>query len=310
MGESGGLYALALSAGLLASVNPCGFALLPAYLSLLVVGRPDEEPAPTGVAVRRALGLTAAMTLGFVLVFGVFGLVVQPVASGVQAYLPWFTIALGAALAVMGAWLAAGRSMPSLPRLGRGGRGGRTGARGRPLTRSPVSMLGFGIGYALASLTCTIAPFLAVVVTAFRIDSTLTGVGLFVAYAAGMGLVVGTLAVGTALAAGAVRGGLVARVRASSAALSRVSGALLLAAGAYVAWYGFWELRVLGLLSDDLDAGDDPVIGAAEAMQRLVAQGVSSIGPLGWLGLAAALLAAAWMSRRRGARVGVRSGRG
>lgn len=300
MGDTGGLYAVALGAGLLASVNPCGFALLPAYLSLLVVGRPGEEPAPTGVAVRRALGLTAAMTLGFVLVFGVFGLVVQPIASGVQAYLPWFTVVLGVVLAALGAWLLAGRAMPSVPRLGRVGRGG-----GRPLTRSPLSMLGFGVGYALASLTCTVAPFLAVVVTAFRIDSTLTGVGLFVAYAAGMGLVVGTLAVATALAAGAVRGGLVARVRASSATLARISGALLLLAGAYVAWYGFWELRVLGLLGD-AGGGGDPVVGAAESVQRVLAQAVSLAGPLGWLAAGAILLGLAGL----GALVGVRARRG
>ncbi len=36
------LLAVALGAGLLAAVNPCGFALLPAYLSLLVLG--DQPP--------------------------------------------------------------------------------------------------------------------------------------------------------------------------------------------------------------------------------------------------------------------------
>ena len=33
-----GLLALALGAGMVAAINPCGFALLPAYLSLLVIG--------------------------------------------------------------------------------------------------------------------------------------------------------------------------------------------------------------------------------------------------------------------------------
>ena len=32
-------YALAVSAGILAAVNPCGFAMLPAYVSLLVTGQ-------------------------------------------------------------------------------------------------------------------------------------------------------------------------------------------------------------------------------------------------------------------------------
>ena len=80
-----GLLALALGAGMLAAVNPCGFALLPAYLSLLVVG---DQPATRPRAVGRALALTAAMTSGFVVVFGVFGLAVAPFAAGVQRYLP------------------------------------------------------------------------------------------------------------------------------------------------------------------------------------------------------------------------------
>ena len=48
-------------------------------------------------------------------------------------------------------------------------------------------MAGFGASYAVASLGCTIAPFLAVVVTAFRAGSAVEGGVLFLAYAAGMG---------------------------------------------------------------------------------------------------------------------------
>ncbi len=64
---------------MLAAVNPCGFALLPAYLTLLVVGdRVDSSFAGRLAAIGRALALTAAMTVGFVAVFGVFGLLAAP----------------------------------------------------------------------------------------------------------------------------------------------------------------------------------------------------------------------------------------
>ena len=43
--------ALALAAGMLAAVNPCGFALLPAYLSVLVIG--DDSPARRARSVGR-----------------------------------------------------------------------------------------------------------------------------------------------------------------------------------------------------------------------------------------------------------------
>ncbi|HEU4426559.1 MAG TPA: cytochrome c biogenesis protein CcdA, partial [Pilimelia sp.] len=72
--------ALALAAGMLAAVNPCGFALLPAYLSLLVAG---DEPGGRGAAVGRALLSTAAMTAGFVAVFGTFGVLVTPLLGSV-----------------------------------------------------------------------------------------------------------------------------------------------------------------------------------------------------------------------------------
>lgn len=254
-------------------MNPCGFALLPAYLSLLVIGdQPDGRPA----ALLRALRLTVAMTLGFAGVFAAFGLAVAPVASRIQEKLPWVTVTLGVLLAALGLLLVAGRSV-TLPRLGR-----RRPAR--PLTGTFGSMVGFGAGYAVASLTCTIAPFLAVVVTAFRTDSFGVGVALFLAYAAGMGLVVGTVAVATALA----RDTLVRSLRRTGRWVPRASGALLLVSGAYVAYYGWWEIRVLrggGV--------DDPVVGAAESLQTALARAVESVGPLGWLLTGAALVAGA-----------------
>jgi cytochrome c-type biogenesis protein len=249
---------LALAAGMLAAVNPCGFALLPAYLSVLVLG--DDSPS-TGRAVGRALALTGWMTLGFVTVFGVFGLVISPVASQVQQYLPWFTVTFGGLLALVGVWLLLGRELPRF-RLGRGG--------GAAVTRTAPAMIGFGASYAAASLTCTIAPFLAVVVASFRAGSVGEGVALYVAYALGMGLLVGVAAVAVALA----RGGLVRGLRRSGRWVPRVTGALLLVVGAYVAWYGAWELRVLA-------GGDpaDPVIELAARIQRTIADWVDALAP-------------------------------
>ena len=275
-----GLLALALGAGMLAAVNPCGFALLPAYLSLLILG--DDAPSRSRAMVR-ALRLTAAMTLGFAGVFALFGLAIAPVAAGVQEYLPWFTVALGLLLVVLGAALLAGRTV-TLPKLGR-----RTG-KAKPLTANFRSMVGFGASYAAASLSCTIAPFLAVVVAGFRGESVAVGATLFLAYAAGMGLVVGTVAVAVALA----RAGLVAGLRRTGRWVPRVSGLLLLLAGAYVAYYGWWELRVAkggGL--------DDPVISTAANVQRAMVDGVQMFPPLAWLALGGALVAAGLWQRRR-----------
>ena len=254
-GATGNL-ALALATGLVAAANPCGFALLPAYLSLLVAdgarGRWD--------AVGRALAATAAMTAGFVLVFGVFGLAIAPVAGSIARHLPWVTVLIGGSLVVLGGWLLAGREVRALvPAVG----------SGRRVTRSAGSMALFGVSYAIASLGCTIGPFLAVVVTSFTAGDTVAGVGLFLAYAAGMGLTVGTLAVAVALASSSmVRG-----MRRATPVLSRAAGALLVLAGGYVAYYGWYEIRVFSGRTTQ-----DPVVDGFGAVQSAVAGWLDGVG--------------------------------
>jgi cytochrome c biogenesis protein CcdA len=266
-------YPLALAAGLVAAVNPCGFALLPAYLSLLVVG---DEPPSRLAAVGRALLLTAAMTLGFVAVFGGFGLLAAPAADTLARRLPWLSIVFGVVLVGLGVWLLAGRRLPPLvPGF----------ARGPAVTRRFGSMLLFGAAYAVASLGCTVGPFLAVVVTAgFRGGSPLAGIGLFLTYAAGMGLVVGTAALAVALA----RLSFVNRLRRATPVLVRVGGAVMVLAGAYVAWYGWYELRVFAG-----DTGGDPVVEAAGELQSAIAGWLGSLGAAGIAAGFAGLLAVA-----------------
>lgn len=255
-----GGWLLALSAGMLGAVNPCGFALLPAYLSVLVL---DEGGRP----VARALRCTAALTLGYVLVFGAFGLVLTPVAGELQPHLPWLTVAFGLALAAVGGWLALGGSLPSFPVV-----------RAPVLTGTPWSMVLFGMAYAIASLGCAIGPFLALVVSSLRAGSIGEGLLLYVSYAAGMGLVVGVTAVAVAL----LRVSIVARARRVLRFVPRLGGAVLLVSGLYVAYYGWYELR----LARDLRlAGRDPLVAAAGRVQQWLAALVDAAGPVPLLGL-------------------------
>ncbi|MFI6676838.1 cytochrome c biogenesis CcdA family protein [Kribbella sp. NPDC050470] len=250
-------FALALGAGMLAAVNPCGFAMLPAYLSLLVTG--DDSPS-RAVAVGRALAATVAMTAGFAAVFGVFGLAIAPVAGQVQQHLPWFTVVFGLVLVAAGVWLAAGRDLPVLvPKL----------RRGPVVARRATSMALYGVAFAIASLGCTIGPFLAIVVAAFRTDSVATGIAVFLAYAAGMGLIVGSAAIAVALA----RTGTVGRLRRLGRVASRLGGVLVILSGLYVAYYGWYELRVFSGTTTR-----DPVIDGAARLQTWIADAVDSLG--------------------------------
>ena len=265
-------FALAVGAGMLAAVNPWGFALLPTYLSLLVLGdgpgtmRAEPVEARTqsrSAAVVRALSLTAAMTAGFVAVFGIFGLVISPIASGIQRYLPWVTAVVGVALVAGGIWLLTGRSLPMFS----------LGARGSKVGRGLVPMVTFGAAYATASLTCSIGPFLALVVASFRSSSVLEGVTLFIAYAVGMGLLVGIAAVAVALASSS----LISHLRRAGRFVPTLAGILMIIVGTYVGYYGWWEIRVLRG-----GRTEDPIIEAAAAIQQVVANGVAAVG-VGWL---------------------------
>ncbi|KHL18774.1 cytochrome c biogenesis protein CcdA [Mumia flava] len=242
--------ALALAAGSLAAFNPCGFALLPSYLGLLLAGTGGPW---------RALRLTTAMTAGFVTVFGAFGLALTLVAVPLQQYLPWATVVIGIVLVGLGIWLLTGRELlVRVPRIGAGAG-----------TLSFVALYGYGVSYAVASLSCTVGPFLAVTGIATSHGTFASSVATFVAYAAGMGIVVGVLSVAVVLA----RDGLVTRLRRVLPYVSRASGALLVLAGAYVAYYGIYELRVY-----DGGSADDPVVGAATSIQGAISGWIDDAG--------------------------------
>jgi cytochrome c biogenesis protein CcdA len=269
---------LAFGAGLVAALNPCGFAMLPAYLALVVQG----ENVGRRAAVGRAVTATAAMALGFLTVFGGFGILTVSAASTVQRYLPYVTVVIGITLVALGIWLLAGREITVRIGLARGARWAPTARLG--------SMFSYGISYAIASLSCTVGPFLAVTAAALRGGSVLGATAVYVAYAGGFTLVVGVLAVAAALASSAV----VDRMRRIMPYVNRISGALLLVVGIYVGYYGLYEIRLFTGNGNP----QDPVIAAAGRVQGAIAGWVHQHGAWPWLVVLAVLtlaaLAAAW----------------
>lgn len=232
--------ALALASGMVAAVNPCGFAMLPAYVTFFL-GREGDRVPSRGESVLRAVPVALAVTLGFVVVFGLVGIALRPISSTVQEYAPWATIVIGVGLALFGLALLGGRKVNvRVPALDRGGR-----------TTGLWSMFLYGVSYAVASLTCTIAIFIANIVNAFSRTDFVSGVAVLVTYALGMGLVITALTVAIALA----RDSVVGFLRSSMRHVDRVAAVLMVVMGTYVAWYGVFSLRV----RDDPRATAGPV---------------------------------------------------
>ncbi len=275
------LIGLAFAAGMVAAFNPCGFAMLPAYLTLVI----RRAEGGQGAALVRALWATAGMTLGFIAVFALFGLLSVSVASTVQRYLPYGTVVIGAALVALGIWLLIGRELAGWS-LGRSERWAPSARLG--------SMVGYGAGYALASLSCTVGPFLAVTASSLRSGSAVGVIGVYLAYTAGIALVVGALAVAVASASARV----IERMRRLLPYVNRASGLVLVFVGLYVAYYGWFEVRML-----DGRGSDDPIIAAAGRIQGGLAGWVYRGGAWPWL-LALGALAgmAAWTAATRGRR--------
>jgi cytochrome c biogenesis protein CcdA len=251
--------------------------MLPAYLALMVRG----EDVSRRAAVGRAVTATVAMAAGFLTVFGGFGLLTLSAASTVQRYLPFVTVLIGIILVALGIWLLAGREITVHAVAG--------GARWAPTARLG-SMFTYGISYAIASLSCTVGPFLAVTAAGLRGGSVLRGVSVYIAYAGGFTLVVGVLAVAAAFASSAA----VERMRRIVPYVNRISGALLVVVGLYVGYYGLYEIRLF--------TGDgnpvDPVVSAAGRVQGAIAGWVHQHGAWPWLVALAVLtiaaLGAAW----------------
>jgi cytochrome c biogenesis protein CcdA len=233
--------------------------------------------------VGRALAATAVMTLGFVVVFAIFGSLTVALASTIQPYLPVVTVVIGVALVAVGIWLLSGRraGLP-LP------------AALRPdaaPTAGLVSMFGYGLAYAVASLSCTVGPFLAVTTAGVRSGSAASAAAVYLAYAAGFALIVGTLAVGAAFTSSALADCL----RRALPLIGRIGGLLVLVVGFYVTYYGVYELRLF-----HTEAGpDDGVISAAGRIQSAIAGWVHQHGAWPWLIALAVLLGAAALWRRR-----------
>lgn len=274
-------FALAFTAGLVATVNPCGFAMLPAYLGWFLGLGEDGPAAGRGDAVRRALTVGAVVSSGFLVVFGVTGVLVTVGLRSVIDLIPWAAMAVGLGLLGLGVVMLAGREPTfSLPHAGAAGGSRGTGA-----------LFGFGVSYAVASLSCTLPIFLAVVAGAIPQASLAGGILLFVVYGVGMSLVLVVVTLAVALG----RQGLVRRLRRASAHVNRVSGAILVLAGGYIVW--FWSTS----LSDPLAPA-----GPVALVERWSSRATELIGarPVVWgVGLGAvvvvALASLVWTRRRQ-----------
>ena len=128
-----GSITLAFAAGMVATFNPCGFSLLPAYIGAFVAG--DQVTDRADKRVLRAVGVAASVSVGFIVVFTAIGVIIDSIAGELRRQLPWVTIVIGVALLVAGAAMALGwKPMLAI-----------RGPQFSTKTNTPKVMVGYGI---------------------------------------------------------------------------------------------------------------------------------------------------------------------
>jgi cytochrome c biogenesis protein CcdA len=218
----------AFGAGMVSTVNPCGFAMLPAYLGLYLgdAGKGTQQVSRSRRLVK-ALTVGGVVTGGFIILFGITGVLIGAGLRSVISVFPWIGLGVGVALTVGAAWLLRGGTLYS-------GIAERAAARvGKPDEVNIRGYFLFGVSYGTASLSCTLPIFLVVVSSTLAVSGIVAAIGQFIVYALGMGLVIIALTVGMGL----FQRALVGTLRKSLAYIQPVSAVFMLVAGAYIIYY-------------------------------------------------------------------------
>lgn len=217
---------LAFGAGMIAAVNPCGFAMLPTYLSLYLGAQEgDFDKQSMKTRLLRALLVGATVSFGFILFFSLIGVVISAGGVAVLGVMPGVRDLIGGAMVLIGLWMLAGRSVLSTGVFER-----FADRIGSPKDASLKGFFLYGLAYGAASLSCTLPLFLAIVGSGIAAGGILPGTGQFLGYGLGMASVI--LALTLALAF--FKQGLVTSLRKTMPYLRLASAALLVLTGVYL----------------------------------------------------------------------------
>jgi cytochrome c biogenesis protein CcdA/PKD repeat protein len=159
---------LVFSAGVLALFSPCGFPMLPGYLSYYLGKKRSIEKAVSG---------GVACTFGLIGVFSVIGVGVALFGNMIAQYIPILELVAGSLAIAMGISMLVNIKLPTLFTISRAPK--QKGLRGLFL---------YGIAYGLATLGCSAPIFFSTLFYAISSGGILPGIITFIAYAIGMGL--------------------------------------------------------------------------------------------------------------------------
>lgn len=212
------LLSIAFSAGIVSFLNPCGIAMLPAFISYELGKKKGEKGILPGIK----MGLL--IVFGFILVFGVTGMLVALVGRVIGEFVPYIAIALGVVLIILGFMVFLKKSISiSIPTK-------LFNKFKNPTSKQNETIFLFGIGYGLAALGCTFPIFLIVVSQALSAGSFIDSLLTFAAYIIGMSV----LMIPIAVAITTSRKFFVEKLLKAVPIITQLSGVVLIIAGLYL----------------------------------------------------------------------------
>jgi cytochrome c-type biogenesis protein len=172
---------VAFTAGLFSFLSPCVLPLFPSYLSFVTgMSVSDLTAELTGAARRRVLLHSLAFVVGFSMVFVSLGASFSAASAFLLDYRDWIRRIGGALIIIFGLYIA------GLLRIGIFGR-----TQQLQLREKPTGYIGsfiVGLTFAIGWTPC-VGPILGAILTlAGTAETVQRGIGLLVAYSAGLGL--------------------------------------------------------------------------------------------------------------------------
>ena len=269
-----GNFAYSFMLGVLAAVNPCGFAMLPNYL-IYFLGMDDPNETPTS-SIRRSVRIGLSVSSGFLAVFLVVGVVSRVFTQWIEQNAKYLALVIGLGLVVVGIRMLFGwKPKFAVPQSS------------RQLDRTTQSMFVYGVIYAVASIGCTIGFLTTAIFGSFSTHGVASGVISVVLYGLGMSLLVTVLTVLLGLA----RQGLVISIRKVLPFISQLSAIFMVLTGLYLSWYWFVAISERSTLG--------PLASRIENAQSRFATMLQDIGSWGLAAIMFAVLAVALIMARR-----------
>ncbi len=222
-------FGYAFGAGMVSAVNPCGFAMLPVYLSLYLGAEESGFRArPLWFRILKSIWIALVVTAGFGLLFALVGGIVSAGGSFLMGVMPWFAVVVGIGLVILGVWILFGNnfSLYGLQNV--------AAKIGDPREMTVLGFFLFGVAFGATSLSCTLPIFLMVVGSSLTAGDFSGGLLQFFSYILGMGSIMLLLTLGIAVIK---EGVVVGALRKILPYVQKISAIFLILAGGYIIYY-------------------------------------------------------------------------